>query len=1177
MDSPDDTQLATTKMYKTWLGRYVNCSLVFLNFVQSGAIDRGFDKPYLVIIFAYSFSMRLSRAVLIISFLLFGFHAQAQWTTSSPFGGALVNSSIVIGGRVLVGTNTGGVFSSLDNGITWVPRNTGLTYLDVRSFASIGNDLFAGTFGGGVFRSTDYGATWIQENAGLTNPFVQAMISVGNKLLVGTEACFGCIGGGVFLSTDFGASWNPANNGITNNSVNCLAAIDSYVFAGSYGNGVYRSSDEGTSWIPVNSGLNNNVSSIYASESNLYAATQQGVYLSIDNGNSWKAINNGLLNEYTNLPYLIYSLAKSGNYLFAGSINKVYFSTNQGSSWSTVLNGPLNKHVFIHNEKVFVSSPSGFYSQPLIKFPIITSLVPQAGIIGSTITIKGKGFSNVPAENNIYLGSSSTVATTATIDSLTFVIPPGTISSSVSVSVNGQFASTLDTLTIIPNITYFIPENAPPRARIKIGGTGFSPIPIDNIVIINGKNSFVALSSQTTMEVIVPDSAFIGVGNVSVTVNKQTGSSPFTVTPPLPLPAPGGSGNIIWTPPIRAGFTCNSMAINSMDNLYFLGQLANYGGMDRQFFNYSLFPGYSFDTYLIKSDTSYNIKWRKIIKSTRGTGSSFLPDKIQTDKDGNVVVIGRFAESFIIDSLTVKLPDEQPDSKYGLLIAKISSTGKLLWYNLIKTSTYSNSIYDLKIDDAGNIYFAGGGIGKWDFYNNNAEVFSISTGINGSFGYFAQYTTDGVFKWVKSFTQGYQVIIKGLEIDKKKNIFVTGSWYGMGSFESIAKASPSEDIIIAKFDSLRNLIWLKQIGAYYNDTAESGNAIALDENLSCLYVTGSFVKGNFGSGETNSDDQNIFLARYSFDGDLNWLIKMGSWSGAASFTETGNKLTVDRDGFIFLGGVLGPLSLGFDGVQVGAYRDPTNSNFYNDGFLGKYAATGKLLWVQHFGDPNFDDYLTTIIKDSKNNLYFSGGAGTNAIFGTYQRPFSNGIGFAGKIIDQKENLFELSASSFQIEAGKDLTRQFQIITDQGWTLSSNVGWLSTSVNKGKGNIEVILTATANSSTQRSGVITATSDSGIKRLVEIQQEPSINPIITGVISADTVQIILYPNPTKGKLNLYTDLNISELQIVITDISGSEILNSHVTNFEIDVNYLPPGVYFLKVSTSSHKFIKRFIKL
>ena len=44
-----------------------------------------------------------------------------------------------------MGTDSGGVFRSVDNGITWTEYNSGLTAMSIRSLAIHDNNLFAGT------------------------------------------------------------------------------------------------------------------------------------------------------------------------------------------------------------------------------------------------------------------------------------------------------------------------------------------------------------------------------------------------------------------------------------------------------------------------------------------------------------------------------------------------------------------------------------------------------------------------------------------------------------------------------------------------------------------------------------------------------------------------------------------------------------------------------------------------------------------------------------------------------------------------------------------------------------------------------------------------------------------------------------------------------------------------
>ncbi len=76
---------------------------------------------------------------------------------------------------VYAGTQTLGVYKSLDGGETFVASNTGLTNLQTSRGGGVAIDpsdssiVFAGTEGGGVFKSRNGGATWVPVNGGLAN------------------------------------------------------------------------------------------------------------------------------------------------------------------------------------------------------------------------------------------------------------------------------------------------------------------------------------------------------------------------------------------------------------------------------------------------------------------------------------------------------------------------------------------------------------------------------------------------------------------------------------------------------------------------------------------------------------------------------------------------------------------------------------------------------------------------------------------------------------------------------------------------------------------------------------------------------------------------------------------------------------------------------------------------
>lgn len=72
-----------------------------------------------------------------------------------------------------------------------------------------------------------------------------------------------------------------------------------------------------------------------------------------------------------------------------------------------------------------------------------------------------------------------------------------------------------------------------------------------------------------------------------------------------------------------------------------------------------------------------------------------------------------------------------------------------------------------------------------------------------------------------------------------------------------------------------------------------------------------------------------------------------------------------------------------------------------------------------------------------------------------------------------------------------------------------------------------------------------------------------------------KLSVYPNPTSSAINItYGALPISEIEIINT--LGQTVINQSYSKY-IDVNFLPNGIYTLKVSTDDNRiFLSKFIK-
>lgn len=136
----------------------------------------------------------------------------ANWNPTNsglPTGTAV--ESVFYNGNVLFAGTHNGVYKSTNGGASWTLSNTGLPASSqanfVKKFFRFGTTTFAvfkGTVGsntGGVWRSTDDGANWFSGNGGLSaNMTVYQLAYINSRVWAATSA-------GLTSSTDLGINW----------------------------------------------------------------------------------------------------------------------------------------------------------------------------------------------------------------------------------------------------------------------------------------------------------------------------------------------------------------------------------------------------------------------------------------------------------------------------------------------------------------------------------------------------------------------------------------------------------------------------------------------------------------------------------------------------------------------------------------------------------------------------------------------------------------------------------------------------------------------------------------------------------------------------------------------------------------------------------------------------------
>jgi photosystem II stability/assembly factor-like uncharacterized protein len=263
-----------------------------------------------------------------------------NFTNPLPFGVYISSGVVDKNGHFIVGTDSAGVFRSIDRGKTWLQTNLTVPFITSVIFDSLGN-LWAASLNNGVFRSTDNGASWTSTDDGgsmtrdrkfYTLAAFTAKVPRGGSdstQMITEHIVFGGNDWGVYhyFLDDIG-SWSPT--GTINISVSAITPLSTDVVASTLGGDVYINPGGWTEW-KYKGSIGVRVAAIVGNSSGmLFVVGPNGAFRSIDKGVNWIQKNSGILD--TNL--VSAAVDKAGN-IFVGSYQSgdIYKSTDQGDNW----------------------------------------------------------------------------------------------------------------------------------------------------------------------------------------------------------------------------------------------------------------------------------------------------------------------------------------------------------------------------------------------------------------------------------------------------------------------------------------------------------------------------------------------------------------------------------------------------------------------------------------------------------------------------------------------------------------------------------------------------------------------------------------------------------------------------------------------------------------------------
>lgn len=187
-------------------------------------------------------------------------------------------------------------------------------------------------------------------------------------------------------------------------------------------------------------------------------------------------------------------------------------------------------------------------------------------------------------------------------------------------------------------------------------------------------------------------------------------------------------------------------------------------------------------------------------------------------------------------------------------------------------------------------------------------------------------------EWVLPVLASGSQFLNALHTDPDGHTYITGYFSGALNLAGIQlRGAGGGDPFLVKLDNAGQAVWGRQAsGSGWN----GGRSIDLDEEGS-VYVVGRFQDDMAFGTDTlrGSGDDDIFVSRYSAQGDFLWARSVG---GAG--TDRGHGVAVDRRGNVFVAGEFeDTIRVGTETIKSGGGTDPV---------LIKFGPDGNMLWAR---------------------------------------------------------------------------------------------------------------------------------------------------------------------------------------------------------------------------------------
>lgn len=382
-----------------------------------------------------------------------------------------------------------------------------------------------------------------------------------------------------------------------------------------------------------------------------------------------------------------------------------------------------------------------------------------------------------------------------------------------------------------------------------------------------------------------------------------------------------------------------SLAVEPLGSVYLTGIFLDTMQMGTQL----LTNAGSYDMFLAKYDATGRVVWGQ-----RGGGVDWdSAEAVAVDPAGDVYVIGQCRGPAVFGTQAIG-----PTLNPQLYLVKYDPSGAVVRLRREGTASVSSGGTDLAVDGEGNVYQAA-------YVQNLNEPYYVAT--------VDKLNASGTVLWHREFAVDYTPFDYRIAVDRSNRVVLAGSFWShlsVGSLEATNVGRSS--FFCVQLDAQGSPVWLRHAELQPNDQA-SVSSVSVDAAgnvLLCGQFSGAMVLG--GVELVSRGEQDVFLAKYSAAGDLEWVQQVGGVRDDAA------QAWCFPNGDIYLALRFQEMASIGDRVVVGERG--------RNACVMELAPNGEPRWLLRTGLPEYCRF--SVAADSARRLYLAGSFTQAATFGT---------------------------------------------------------------------------------------------------------------------------------------------------------------------------------------------------